>query len=529
MKTVQTETRDLRLTESAETLELGLGFERLLADLSARFANVSAASFDAEIEDALRKLIQFLGFERGAFAEISADASLTVIAAASVPGVPVTDNGTLGRLRWYVGQLRAGRPVVLRSLPHELPPEAKDELAYVQSVGMTAHVGIPLSVGGRICACLGFASFGGSRCVPDGVIARLILVGEVFAQALYRMRADAELRKALDEIGRLKDRLEAENDYLRRATQAQTQRDLASRSPRFRRLVEDLRRVASTSATVLLQGETGTGKEVLAEAIHQMSPRRQQPMVRVNCAALPAGLIEAELFGRERGAFTGSLTRQIGRFELADASTIMLDEVGELPLELQPKLLRVLQNGEFERVGGTKTIRVDARIVAATNRDLAQAVADGHFRRDLYYRLNVFPIDVPPLRERREDIQTLAWVFIKEFGDAMGKGIERIDDDSLRAMEAYSWPGNVRELRNVVERAMILATGRVLHVGLSKQTILPNGPADTLEDAERAHILAVLARTGWRVRGSGGAAAILGVKPTTLESRLQRLSIRRPG
>jgi transcriptional regulator with GAF, ATPase, and Fis domain len=252
-------------------------------------------------------------------------------------------------------------------------------------------------------------------------------------------------------------------------------------------------------------------------------------MVRVNCAALPAGLIGAELFGRERGAFTGSLTRQIGRFELADASTIMLDEVGELPLELQPKLLRVLQNGEFERVGGTKTIRVDARIVAATNRDLAQAVADGHFRRDLYYRLNVFPIDVPPLRERREDIQTLAWVFIKEFGDAMGKGIERIDDDSLRAMEAYSWPGNVRELRNVVERAMILATGRVLHVGLSKQTILPNGPADTLEDAERAHILAVLARTGWRIRGSGGAAAILGVKPTTLESRLQKLSIRRPG
>jgi transcriptional regulator with GAF, ATPase, and Fis domain len=529
MKTVQTAIPNLRLTRGAETLEHRLAFERVLTDLSARFANVSAASFGAEIEDALRKLIEVLGFERSAFAEILGDSSLVVVGAASVPGVPVLDTGTLAGHRWYIGQLRAGRPVVLPSLPQGLPPEAADELAYVQRVGMTAHVGVPLSVGGKVCACLGFASFGESRWVPDRVIDRLILVGEMFAQALYRMRADAELRKVLDEVGRLKDRLEAENDYLRRVTQVQAERDLASRSPRFRRLVEDLQRVASTSATVLLQGETGTGKEVLAEAIHQMSPRRQQPMVRVNCAALPAGLIEAELFGRERGAFTGSLTRQIGRFELADASTILLDEVGELPLELQPKLLRVLQNGEFERVGGTQTIRVDARIVAATNRDLAQAVADGHFRRDLFYRLNVFPIDVPPLRERREDVQTLAWVFIKEFGDAMGKRIERIDDDSLQAMETYSWPGNVRELRNAVERAMILATGRVLHVGLSKQAIQPNMPAETLEDAERAHILAVLARTGWRIRGSGGAAAILGVKPTTLESRLQKLSIRRPG
>ena len=252
-------------------------------------------------------------------------------------------------------------------------------------------------------------------------------------------------------------------------------------------------------------------------------------MVKINCAALPASLIEAELFGREKGAYTGALARQMGRFEIADGSTILLDEVGELPLELQPKLLRVLQDGSFERVGSTRTISVNVRVIAATNRDLARAVAEGGFREDLYYRLNVFPVAVPPLRERREDIPLLAWEFVKELGESMGKPIEHIADESMKALQVYPWPGNVRELRNVIERAMILARGATLHVSLARVPTSAPGkaPVGTLEASERAHILRALEHTGWRVRGPGGAAEVLGIKPTTLDSRIKKLGIRR--
>ena len=280
---------------------------------------------------------------------------------------------------------------------------------------------------------------------------------------------------------------------------------------------------------MLLLGETGTGKEVLAQAIHEASARNNRPMVTVNCAALPATLIESELFGREKGAFTGALARQAGRFEIADGSTIFLDEVGELPLELQPKLLRVLQEGEFERVGSTKTIKVDARVIAATNRPLAQAVAEGKFRQDLYYRLDVFPIEVPPLRDRREDIPFLSWIFVKEFSNSMGKPIEEIAETSMAALIDYPWPGNIRELRNVIERAMILSRGPMLQIKLGHTTARPqiakNAPVAPLEGVERSHILQTLERCGWRIRGLNGAAEQLDIKPTTLESRMKKLSI----
>jgi transcriptional regulator with GAF, ATPase, and Fis domain len=251
-------------------------------------------------------------------------------------------------------------------------------------------------------------------------------------------------------------------------------------------------------------------------------------MVKVNCAALPATLIESELFGREKGAFTGAIARQAGRFEIADGSTIFLDEIGELPLELQPKLLHVLQEGEFERLGGARTIKVDVRVIAATNRDLAQAVREGRFREDLFYRLDVFPIELPPLRERPEDIPLLTWIFVKEFSNSMGKQIEKISADSMSTLMAYSWPGNIRELRNVIERAMILAHGPILHVKLGHKPLRldPGKPADgTLDQAERAHIVRALERCGWRIRGVSGAAEQLGVKPTTLESRMKKLGI----
>ena len=262
-------------------------------------------------------------------------------------------------------------------------------------------------------------------------------------------------------------------------------------------------------------------------------------MVKVNCAALPASLIEAELFGREKGAYTGALARQMGRFELADGSTLFLDEVGELPLELQTKLLRVLQDGRFERVGSTRTIRVNVRLIAATNRDLRRAVAKGRFRDDLYYRLNVFPVIVPPLRERPEDIPLLAWEFVRGLSESMGKPIKHIAEESMTALLTYPWPGNVRELRNLIERAMILAQGPTLHVALgpepmpatqkTRREIPLMAPASTLAARECDHIRQVLEQTGWRIRGSGGAAERLGIKPTTLESRMKRLGLRRPG
>ena len=312
------------------------------------------------------------------------------------------------------------------------------------------------------------------------------------------------------------------------------QQALASRSPLFQRVLDEIAQVAPTQSTVLLLGETGTGKELLAEAIHEASPRRTRAMVKINCAALPPALIEAELFGREKGAYTGALARQPGRFEVADGSTLFLDEIGEMPVELQTKLLRVLQDGRFERVGGTQTIAVDVRLVAATNRNLVREVEAGRFREDLYYRLNVFPIEVPALRERPEDVPLLAWTFVKEFAATFGKPTERISDDSMAALVGHDWPGNVRELRNVVERAMILSQGPTLHIALTARPARallksPRGAKPvTLEDAEREHVRQALERSNWRVRGAGGAAELLGLKPTTLESLMKRLALERP-
>jgi transcriptional regulator with GAF, ATPase, and Fis domain len=285
--------------------------------------------------------------------------------------------------------------------------------------------------------------------------------------------------------------------------------------------------VAPTDATVLLLGQTGTGKELLARTIHFLSARRDRAMVTVNCAALPPTLIEAELFGRERGAYTGALARQTGRFEAADGSTIFLDEIGDLPLELQTKLLRVLEHGEFERLGSSRTIRVDVRVIAATNKDLTAMIREAKFREDLYYRLNVFPISMPPLRARHEDIPLLVWAFVREFAQAQGKTVEEIPKRAMDALQRYSWPGNVRELRNILERAVILTSGPTLHVELPAPADLQTSTGMTLEAVERRHITAVLDEVRWRIRGEGGAAQRLGLKPSTLEFRMRKLGIKR--
>lgn len=515
------------------SLEERLAFERLLGDLSATFADLPAERVIDEIARALERLVDFLDFDRSTFAEVEG-AGFEVLCSVTRPGFEPLPCGPAPPMSWYLGELMAGHLVVLPSIPEDLPMQAAAEAAYCRRIGQRSNVGIPLRVGGRIVGAITFAAFRSTRAWPQDLILRLKIVGEVFAQALVRCRREAELAAALAEITRLKERLEAENRYLRQSLRAPSGRTLASRSPRFNQMLEELAQVAPTKATVLLQGETGTGKEVLADAIHNMSPCGQRPMVKVNCAALPASLIEAELFGREKGAYTGALARQMGRFELADGSTLFLDEVGELPLELQPKLLRFLQDGSFERVGGTRTLEVKVRVIAATNRDLAAAIAEGRFRQDLYYRLNVFPITVPPLRERSEDIPLLTWEIVRELSESMGKPIEHIADGSIADMLRYPWPGNVRELRNAIERAMILARDTTLQVtvGFPAPSPVP-APAKAaaavpLQAAERAHIRTVLEQTGWRIRGRDGAAELLGIKPTTLESRMKKLGLRRP-
>jgi transcriptional regulator with GAF, ATPase, and Fis domain len=298
-------------------------------------------------------------------------------------------------------------------------------------------------------------------------------------------------------------------------------------SAAIRRVIDQVKLVAATDSTVLLLGETGTGKEVIAGHVHALSARRERAMVRVNCAAIPATLMESELFGHEKGAYTGALARQVGRFELAHHSTLFLDEIGDLPTDTQVKLLRVLEERKFERLGNPNSIRVDTRIIAATHRNLARGIAAGTFREDLFYRLNVFPIEVPPLRERVDDIPLLVWRFVDDFSKRMGKLVEVIPCENMAALQQYGWPGNIRELRNVVERAMIVATGPQLTITLPA----PSGArqrSTTLTDVTKEHIRSVLESVGWRVRGPGGAAERLGLKPTTLETRMVRLGLSRP-
>ncbi|MDT7816095.1 MAG: formate hydrogenlyase transcriptional activator, partial [Acidobacteriaceae bacterium] len=299
------------------------------------------------------------------------------------------------------------------------------------------------------------------------------------------------------------------------------------------RVLKQVEAVAPTASTVLIYGETGTGKELIARAVHNLSQRQSNPFVKLNCAAIPTGLLESELFGHERGAFTGAVAQRVGRFELASQGTIFLDEVAEIPLELQPKLLRVLQEREFERLGGSRTIRTNARLIAATNRDLQTMVDEQKFRSDLFYRLNVFPVHVPPLRERTEDIPFLVRHFAQYFAFTMGKQIDTISSETMNALVRYAWPGNIRELQNVIERAVILSKGPVLKVALSDLKARPaelgqlNG-SSTLEEVERRHILAVLEQTNWVFAGPNGAAARLGLKRPTLQFRMQKLGIFRP-
>jgi formate hydrogenlyase transcriptional activator len=378
---------------------------------------------------------------------------------------------------------------------------------------------------------------------PDGAIRWIATRGQRFLKSTgepERMmglslditeskQMEEQLREHLHEIEKLKQRLETENIYLHEEIKLLVEhKDIVGQSVAMKRVLTQAEQVAQSDSTVLLLGETGTGKDLLARAIHGMSLRKDRPLVTVNCASLPPTLIESELFGREKGAYTGAMTRMMGRFEVADGSTLFLDEIGELPLDLQSKLLRVLEDGTFERLGSTRPVHVNVRIIAATNRDIEQAVKDGKFRPDLFYRLNVFPIVIPPLRKRPEDIPLLVRAVVKEFQMRMGKEIESIPKKTMQALQSYSWPGNVRELRNVIEHAMIVSNKKNLDVQVPQGTATETDATGNFQDMERTHIVAVLEKTGWRLAGKGGAAEVLGMKRTTLQAKMKKLGIKRP-
>ena len=370
--------------------------------------------------------------------------------------------------------------------------------------------------------------------IVDGTVSQRL--GEALQKSYNELekRVDErtnELQTALTEISVLKEQLEAENVYFRRVNKMKHRFEhIIGQSDGLKYVLYRAEQVAPTNTTVLILGETGTGKGLIAFAIHDMSPRKERSLITVNCAALPDNLIESELFGREKGAFTGADTQQIGRFEVANGSTICLDEIGELPLGLQAKLLRVIQHGAFERLGSSHTIKVNVRIIATTNRDLAEEVRKGRFRQDLYYRLNVFPITVPPLRLRKEDIPLMVEAFIERYARKLGKQITSIQKDAMKTLHDYPWPGNVRELESIIERAVILCPGPVLQLADKLEISSPPflSVVRTLEETERSQILKILTETGWRIEGKDGAAAILGLHASTLRARIHKLGIVRP-
>jgi transcriptional regulator with GAF, ATPase, and Fis domain len=368
---------------------------------------------------------------------------------------------------------------------------------------------------------------------------RLEREGEVFGVSVFgkditeRKAMEARLVEHLEEIELLKLQLEKENINLREElSQGLGFEKIVGSSDALNYVLFRVGQVAPTDATVLILGETGTGKGMVASAIHGLSGRKDRPMITVNCAALPANLIESELFGREKGAFTGAHARQAGRFEVADKGTIFLDEIGELPLELQSKLLRVLQDGEFERLGSAKTVKVDARVIASTSRDLREEVRAGRFREDLFYRLNVFPVTIPPLRKRADDIPQLVRFFTDKYSRIIGRQIETIPKAAMKSLEEYHWPGNVRELEHVIERAVITTTGPILQIADRLEPLRDSDETDmSLKDLaamEREHILRVLRETGWKIEGEKGAASILKLHPSTLRFRIKKLGIKRP-
>jgi len=529
--------------ESAQAYQAQLARERDRLRVLLEINNVLVTT--RELPEVFRGIVSTLKrvihHDYTSLALLDADTGLLRIHALDFPGNPgifkpettvSRDNSPAGRA------ISTSRPLIARG--SELDGYDSEIIRILRAEGLQAVCCTPLIHHGHTFGTLNLAS----RRLDAFTAQDLELLQPVGAQIAIAV----ENALAFKEIDALKNKLAVEKLYLEEEIRSEFNfEEIVGESAALKRALAQVELAAPAGTTVLLLGETGTGKELFARAIHNLSPRRDRTFVKINCAAIPSGLLESELFGHERGAFTGAISQKIGRFELADRGTLFLDEVGDLPLELQPKLLRVLQEQEFERLGGNRTQRVDVRVVAATNQDLSKQVAERAFRSDLYYRLNVFPIQIPALRERPEDIPLLVRYFVQRFSRSLNKGVEYIPADVMDALSNYSWPGNIRELENLLERAVLLSPGKELRVPLSEiKSSAVNSAAgmdlsssltspasltssiSTLEEAERQHILRALKHTQWRIAGPKGAATILGMKRTTLQARMRKLGIRRP-
>jgi formate hydrogenlyase transcriptional activator len=518
-------TDKLQTVVDDRTSELRASEERLRVLLDVNNAIVTCLDRDSLFAATAAALRRIIPFDRAALVlhDRARDVFRVLGVVGPEQGTPAIPLGT----EWPRQGSRAGwildhaRPILTVDI--EEAPEFFEH-ALLRREGIRSAVSVPMIIKGRVIGTLNAGSRAPGR-YGDEEVSLLAAIAEQVALAIENLLS-------YEQIAALKARLEEENLYLQEEARAETAfGEVVGESPAILGVLGSVRKVAKTDSTVLVTGETGTGKELVVRAIHGLSARKDKLLVKVNCAALPAGVIESELFGHEKGAFTGALTRKAGRFELANRGTLFLDEIGDLPLELQAKLLRVLQDGEFERVGGTQTMKVDVRLIAATNRDLERAVSEERFRADLFYRLNVFPIVIPPLRKRLQDVPRLARHFAMLYSSKMGKHIGPLGAQVLDRLCAYSWPGNVRELQNVIERAVILSPKGRFELG-DLAAAAPAGAASkkasrSLEDVEREHIIAVLEETGWRVSGDRGAAKVLGLKRTTLESRMKKLGIAR--
>jgi formate hydrogenlyase transcriptional activator len=522
-------------------------FEHLLSEVSATYINLPRDDVERVLKEDFARLSSLLDVDRCVLYRVDADKRFS---GRERPFVwsPEEDAEVIRQIdewttrvpnafenlqyffdRWYRGEH------LQWSWLEELPPEAEKVKRLYTRFGVKSGIALPISVAGVTTAALVVTTVRRHRSWADDLIPRLRLFGEVFANALMRKRNEEEIQNALSEIRQLKERVEADYMYLREEADLEHDfGDIVGRSDALKRILVKVKQVAPTNATVLLLGETGTGKGLIARAIHNASQRRDRPLMQVNCAALAPTLIESELFGHEKGAFTGAAARRVGRFEAAHGTTLFLDEIGDLPLELQPKLLRVLQDGEFERVGGTNTVKTDVRVVTATNRDLEREVEAGRFRRDLWYRLSIFPISIPPLRERLDDIPLFLSWFVGKYGKWIGKKFDMVPQKTIKALERYAWPGNIRELENLIERAVITSPEGRLQIELPETDRLRDmeEPAkendSSLRSFEREHILNVLEHAGWIIEGPKGAARQLGLRPSTLRFRMQKLDIKRP-
>ncbi len=535
MWAVENYVRDLHETKAA--LARRNEFHALVADLSSRLVKARNDEADEEVVRCMALACSYLRAQRAAIFWLRPETEDAEVAYIYSPtGNPFGPIVSLKRYPGFASRLEEGKFVRIDDVEALSAQYGIDQKSML-NVGAKSLLALPLTADGEVVGGISFARTREKLAWREHDISDMTVVAEIFATFVVRLKSRRALDEALSSLQRATQRLEAENIYLREEIElTHGFDDFIGQSRGVMRCLQLVEQVAPTRAPVLVMGETGTGKELIARAIHDLSDRKDRPLVKVNCAALPANLVESELFGYEKGAFTGADNAKRGRFDLADGSTLFLDEIAEIPIELQAKLLRVLQEGEFERLGGSETIRVDVRLVAATNRDLHKAVDEGSFRSDLYYRINTFPIDLPPLRDRGDDIQLLAEHFVRMHGQRLGRNVSEISAEMMHQLRVYRWPGNVRELEGIVQRALISSSGEIVelaeplveHVDDDEAPRIISSTIADLKLVEREHILAVLEATNWKISGPSGAASQLGLPPSTLRSKMKKLSIERP-